>query len=95
MLERVVDAYLRQCVKRAGGEVRKAKWIGRNKAPDLLVLLPGKIPALVELKSPDKMATFPSNAHERAQLREHNRLRRYGVRVEVIGTFEQVDTLLA
>lgn len=48
----------------------------------------------VELKNPDTIKTFPANAHERAQAREHRRLRRFGVRVEVIGTKEQVDELL-
>lgn len=50
--------------------------------------------ALVELKNPDTIATFPASAHERAQAREHDRLRAAGMRVEVIGTREQVDAFL-
>lgn len=49
----------------------------------------------VELKNPQTIKTFPANAHERAQHREHERMRKMGQRVEVIGTFEQVDALLA
>lgn len=48
----------------------------------------------VELKNPDTVKTFPANAHERAQHREHERMRKLGQRVEVIGTLEQVDELL-
>jgi hypothetical protein len=49
----------------------------------------------VEVKNPETIKTFPANAHERAQHREHERMRAMGQRVEVIGTFEQVEELLA
>ncbi len=97
--ERDIEAYLVRRVRRAGGEVRKIRWVGRNNAPDRLVLLPSIIPAVtpiwVELKSPARLERFPSTAHERAQQREHNLMRKYGLRVEVIGTFAQIDKLLA
>lgn len=48
----------------------------------------------VELKNPDTIKTFPANPHERAQHREHERMRAIGQRVEVIGTKEQVDEVL-
>lgn len=48
----------------------------------------------VELKNPDTIKTFPANPHERAQHREHERMREMGQRVEVIGTKEQVDEVL-
>ena len=48
----------------------------------------------VELKNPETSLTFPANAHERAQAREHKRMRALGQRVEVIGTYAQVDDLL-
>jgi hypothetical protein len=48
----------------------------------------------VELKNPETILTFPANAHERAQAREHERMRALGQRVEVIGTYAQVDDLL-
>jgi hypothetical protein len=48
----------------------------------------------VELKNPETIKTFPANAHERAQHREHERMRAMGQRVEVIGTIEQVEELL-
>lgn len=93
--ERDIVRYLVDSVKAKGGLVRKIQWIGRSKAPDTLLLLPTAPGALVEVKNPDSIRTFPANAHERAQAREHARLRKQGVRVEVVGTFAQVDALLS
>lgn len=103
MLERDIEKYLVRRVKKLGGEVRKVQWIGRNNAPDRVVMLPcdGKYtddwrPCIwVELKNPETIKTFPANAHERAQAREHQRMRALGQRVEVIGTLEGVDGLLS
>jgi hypothetical protein len=104
MRESDIEDYLVKRVKAMGGEVRKVQWIGRSSAPDRRVMLPGQyvdgcceVPSLtawVELKSPDAVKTFPANPHERAQHREHQRMRALGQRVEVIGTIEQVEELL-
>ena len=107
MRERDIEKYLVDQVRALGGEVRKVKWVGRNYAPDRLVmgvccyarLWPGddgvySSHVWVELKNPDTIKTFPANAHERAQKREHDRMRDLGQRVVVIGTREQVDELL-
>lgn len=48
----------------------------------------------VELKAPGKAAKFPSSPHERAQHREHERMRKMGQRVEVIDSYEQIEELL-
>ncbi|QII84231.1 VRR-NUC domain-containing protein [Bordetella hinzii] len=40
MRESQVENYLVEQVKMLGGEVRKVRWIGRNGAPDRLVMLP-------------------------------------------------------
>lgn len=102
--ERDIEKYLVERVKALGGEVRKVQWEGRKGAPDRVVMLPVLCPALVcdetgtvwvELKNPDTIKTFPANAHERAQHREHERMRAMGQRVEVIGTIEQVNRLLS
>jgi hypothetical protein len=107
MLERDIEKYLVRRVKELGGEVRKVQWIGRNGAPDRLVMVPAmkdfSAPVVyhyprtiwVELKNPETIKTFPANAHERAQAREHQRMRALGQRVEVIGTLEGVDGLLS
>lgn len=109
MRESQIEKYLCDRVKELGGEVRKVQWIGRRGAPDRLVMLPERhivAPETdegyidldrtiwVELKAPGKAATFPADAHERAQHREHERMRRMGQRVEVIDSIEGVEELL-
>lgn len=90
--ERDVERYLVQRVRAMGGEVRKVQWIGRRGAPDRLVLLPaadqGAWTFWAELKSPGKKARV-------TQQREHDRLRAFGHRVEVIDSKESVDRVLA
>jgi hypothetical protein len=76
-------------VRAMGGEVRKVSWIGRRGAPDRLVMLPRpKGTIWVELKAPGKKPT--SN-----QLREHQRMRELGQRVEVIDSLQGVEGLLS
>ena len=105
MRERDIEAHLVRRVKALGGEVRKVQWVGRASAPDRVVMLPPQhwdatewfrhSTVWVELKSPETIKTFPADARERAQVREHQRMRAMGQRVEVIGTVEQVEELLA
>lgn len=97
--ESSIEAYLVRRVKALGGEVRKVQWIGRRGAPDRLVMLPDRLDPTnihyqhaaatiwIELKAPGKKP-------EPHQLREHERLRSMGQRVEVIDSFEGVDALL-
>lgn len=101
MRERDIEKYLVERVKALGGECRKVKWIGRNGAPDRLVMLPqdtvvewpeGNVIApgttiWVELKAPGKKP-------EPHQLREHERMRRMGQHVVVIDSIEGVEELL-
>lgn len=101
MRESQIEAYLAKRVKELEGEVRKVQWVGRRGAPDRLVMLPGCRGSTVagnavwvEVKNPETIKTFPADARERAQHREHERMRKLGQRVEVIGTIEQVDELL-
>ena len=106
MRERDIERRLVERVKQMGGEIRKVKWVGRDGAPDRVVMLPSAgglvrctrfVPARtlwVELKAPGKGATFPANAHERKQKREHNRMRKMGQQVFVIDSFEGVEELL-
>ena len=101
MRERDIEDYLVKRVKAMGGEVRKVQWIGRIGAPDRLVMLPPKfvrdagdvlvyegLSVWVELKAPGAKPR-PS------QLREHERMRAMGQRVEVIDSLEGVEELLA
>jgi len=85
MRESHVEDYLRERVKAEGGEIRKARWIGRRGAPDDVVFLRGA--HFVECKAPGK----PLEPH---QQREHDRMRCRGVRVWKIDTLEDVDKFL-
>lgn len=97
MKESTIEKHLVKRVKELGGEVRKVKWIGRNGAPDRLVMLPWgysrdhdknyNLAIWVELKAPG----VPPEPH---QLREHDRMRKMGQRVVVIGSIEGVEALL-
>jgi len=87
MKERDVSRYLNKRVKELGGEIRRVRWIGRNHAPDKLILLPGTC-AFVEEKRTGKGA-------EEGQRREHHRLARSGLRARVLASEEDVDRLLA
>lgn len=81
MRESDIEEYLKHCVKRAGGEVRKVSWVGRRGAPDRVVFLNGC--HFVELKAPGKVP----KTH---QYREHERMAKHGVEVTVIDTLERV-----
>ncbi len=91
--ESEIERYLVDRVKEKGGEVRKVKWIGRNGAPDRLVMMKSST-VWVELKAEGLAALFPHTPHERQQHREHERMRAVGQRVVVIDSFAGIDALL-
>lgn len=94
MRESDIEQHLVERVRSLGGEVRKVKWIGRNGAPDRLVMLPDRT-VWVELKAPGLAALFPHTPHERQQHREHVRMRAMNQRVEVVDSYQGVDEVLA
>lgn len=90
--EAELEKYLLRRVKELGGDTRKVRWIGRNGAPDRLVLLPprGIYPAtafFVELKAPGKQPTA-------AQRYEHVQLQSYGLRVAVVDSIDEIERIL-
>ena len=87
MRESTIEQYLVEQVKALGGECRKLRWIGRNGAPDRIVMLNGQV-IFIEIKAPGEKA----KPH---QVREHERMRRMGQRVEAVDSFERVDEVLA
>jgi len=100
-LEAEVEAYLSVRVKGVHGFIRKVAWPGKRYAPDRLISLPylrtgepGFQHFFLELKKPGGLRTFPNNARERGQLREHNRMRKMGFRVELVDSAKGVDELL-
>lgn len=81
-----VKAHLKKRIKSLGGEVRFAKWIGRNSCPDCRVLLPcNPQNAWVETKAGKDGSLSP------AQIREIDRMRRLGETVLVLTTIEEID----
>ena len=98
MRERDIERHLVKRVKQLGGEVRKVEWIGRRGAPDRLVML---APGIVVYPGPDYGYTIwvelkaPGVEPEPYQLREHERMRALGQRVEVIDSIEAVESLLS
>lgn len=103
MRESIIERYLTTCAQQAGGQVRKVQWIGRNSAPDRVVMVPARTlsPASidcawcnpkgrtvwVELKATGQKPTP-------AQVREHERMRAAGQDVRVIDTLAGVDQLM-
>lgn len=98
MNEATIERYLVKRTKELGGEVRKLQWVGRRAAPDRVVMLPPELTdggrlVWVEVKRPGGLAKFPADAREKAQQREHERLRAMGQHVVIVDSFEGVDAL--
>lgn len=105
MRERDIEAYLVKRVKALGGEVRKVQWVGRAHAPDRVVMLPAHSRARIAMCGPETYLRQPAaviwvelkapgEKPRPGQLREHERMRAMGQRVEVIDSIEGVDELL-
>lgn len=86
VLERDVEKYLIKKVKLLGGCVRKVKWIGRNGAPDRLVLLNGV--HFVELKRP-KGGKFSPH-----QIRERKLFSANKSKIHNLKNYDEVDSFL-
>lgn len=84
-----VQKYAKERFEALGGLVRKLSYENRVGAPDLLVLLPGGIIWFVEVKKDENTKPDPH------QLREHERMSKRGANVFVVGSFKQVDDLIA
>jgi hypothetical protein len=86
MRESTLEQYLVKTAQSKGGECRKLRWIGRNGAPDRIVMFNGQA-IFIELKAPGEKC----RPH---QIREHERMRSMGQRVVVVDSFEGVDEIL-
>lgn len=87
MREQVIEAYLRDKVKSAGGLAYKFVSPGNSGVPDRIVIMPGGRIIFVELKAPGNKPTV-------LQLNQHGRLRALGCDVRVIDSKQGVDELL-
>ena len=97
-----IEKYLVKQAKALGGEVRKLEWIGRRGAPDRLIMLPpwermNRLPGTPYRLSPTIWIELkaPGVKPEAHQLREHERMRKMGQRVEVVDSYERVDEVLS
>jgi hypothetical protein len=103
MREAVIERHAVKRAKALGGEIRKVTWQGRRGAPDRLLMLPARrltgsidcawcnprgVAIWVEFKAPGVKP-------EPHQLREHERMRAMGQRVEVIDSIEAFEELVA
>lgn len=84
-----VQKYAKERFEAVGGLVRKLSYENRVGAPDLLVILPGGIIWFVEVKKDENTKPDPH------QLREHERMRKRGANVFVVGSVKQVDAIIA
>ena len=88
MRERDIESHLVDLAERYGWLVRKIRYIGRNGAPDRMLIDPDGNVTFVELKAPGKRAK-PLQHHE------HIRLTTYGQRVVTIDSIKGVEELFA
>lgn len=87
--EHDVEAFLKAEVERRSGKAVKLKFIAMAGAPDRLILIPGFLPAFLELKHPDGSGVLSEQqAHWIAVLR------RCGVRASVASTASEVLAFL-
>lgn len=86
MRESKIEKALTEGAERLGAVVRKLKWIGRDGAPDRVVMFSGWT-VWVELKRPGEV---PRPIQEN----EHRLMRRAGQDVRVIDTLDGVDEFL-
>lgn len=84
-----IQKYAKDRFEALGGLVRKLSYENRVGAPDLLVILPGGIVWFVEVKKDENTKPDPH------QIREHERMRKRGANVFVVGSIKHVDTLIA
>ena len=87
MLEKDIEKYLCDQIKKVGGTCEKFTSPNKRFVPDRLITLPFQPIFFVECKAPKKKPT-------EAQERDHQRRRDMGVHVYVIDSKESVDTLL-
>lgn len=95
MRERDIERHLVKRVEALGGEVRKVSWVGRRGAPDRLAMLPQRLGRIEDGRTVWIELKAPGVQPEPHQLREHERMRGLGQRVEVIDSIEGVERLLA
>jgi hypothetical protein len=86
MRESEIERYLVNQFQTAGAQVRKLQYVGRNGAPDRMIMFRRNV-IFIELKAPGKKLR-PD------QQREFMRMKSQGIRVYKVDSKEAVDNLL-
>ena len=84
--ERDIEKYLDKRIREEGGERRRVSWQGRRGAPDDIIFLRGAY--FVECKK-------PGGKLEPHQVRERARMRKRGVGVWVLDSFDKIDDFIS
>lgn len=82
-----IQSHLMRRVKEVGGFCRKLAWEGRAGAPDLIIIINGRV-VFVEVKR-------PGGKPKPHQVREHERMEKRGADVRVIDNIHDADLLVA
>lgn len=88
MRESEIVKHLYKQLHARGGEYRRVKWLGRNGAPDLRIMLPQLGGWWIETKA-------TNGDVEIHQAKEHERMRNLGERVLVLDSIERIDEFFA
>lgn len=83
-----IQKYATTQAKAAGFLVRRLQYIGRNGAPDLLLVCGCGVTGFCEVK---KDEDTPPEPHQTA---EHGHLRQHGANMFVVGTRAEVDRMI-
>ncbi len=94
LLEKDVEAAVVRYAKSKGFWCKKFLSPNARAAPDRIFKLRGLNFFFIEFKRPGKAEKFPSDEHERAQLREHERIREAGGNVYVVDDIERGKILI-
>lgn len=82
--EKGVESHLKARAEKLGGEVRKVSWVGRNGAPDRMILFPNGVLYWIETKAPQGRLSP-------GQRKEHIRMANMGQVVLVLWNRKLVD----
>lgn len=83
-----IQKYAKQQAAKAGFLYRRLQWIGRNGAPDVLLVCGFGVVGFCEVKKDEDTQPEPQ------QMAEHTHLREHGAHMFVVGTRAEVDAMI-
>ena len=94
LLEKDVEAAVVRYAKSKGFWCKKFLSPNARAAPDRIFKIKGLDFFFIEFKRPGKVVKFPSDEHERAQLREHKRIRDVDGNVYIVDDIDRGKSLI-